>query len=350
MRLRGNGICQTHSIWMYGESVDFAPPQPADLRLPVRSHDSVSQPSAIQEPASYLKEISGLAIDEFWQEADADSVGLGKDELARALLAIGAKHNYGLPPGIQATRAQVGAFWRALQLHELALAQACALGRDIAWQRFLAEYREPLTQAAIGITASVATGTELADSLYSEIFGLTERNGQRQSPLASYSGRGSLKGFLRATLAQRNVDRYRRTRRETSLENEDWPAASPAPIPASDVLSRLGESVTTTLGSLGPEERFLLSAWFLDRHTLLEIAQTLRVHEATVSRRIKRLTSKIRKELLKSLRASGMSGAAAEEALGTDPRYLDLNLRRLLQTSQSATFLPVAGVADPEQI
>ena len=42
--------------------------------------------------------------------------------------------------------------------------------------------------------------------------------------------------------------------------------------------------------------------------------------------------------------------AAAEEALGTDPRYLDLNLRRLLQTSQSAAFLPVAGLADPEQI
>jgi RNA polymerase sigma-70 factor (ECF subfamily) len=112
----------------------------------------------------------------------------------------------------------------------------------------------------------------------------------------------------------------------------------------------LGESLTATLGALGPEERFILSAWFLDRHTLLEIAQTLRVHEATVSRRIKRLTAKIRKELLKSLQASGMSRPAAQEALGTDPRYLDLNLRRLLQTSQSAAFLPVAGVADPEQI
>src|ERR1700679_2883827 len=98
-------------VWMYGESVDFAPPQPADLRLPVISDDSVSQPSTIQEPALRLKEISGLAIDEFWQAANADSVGLGKDELASALLAIGTKHNYGLPPGVQATRAQVCAFW-----------------------------------------------------------------------------------------------------------------------------------------------------------------------------------------------------------------------------------------------
>jgi RNA polymerase sigma-70 factor (ECF subfamily) len=314
----------------------------------VREGDRVSQPGAVQAPESYVREISGLAIDEFWREADADSVGLGKDELARALLTIGAKHNYGLPPGVQATRTQVSAFWRALQLRELALAQACALGRDIAWQRFLAEYRGPLTQAAIGITGSVAAGTELADSLYSEIFGLTERNGQRQSPLASYSGRGSLKGFLRATLAQRNVDHHRRTCRETPLVNEDWPAAAPAPVPASDVLSRLGDSLAATLGSLEPEERFILSAWFLDRHTLLEIAHILRVHESTVSRRINRLTSKLRKELLKSLQASGMSRAAAEEALGTDPRYLDLNLRHLLQNSQTAAFLPIAGSTDSE--
>lgn len=335
---------------MYGESVDFAPPQPAELPLSAMSDSHTAPSAAVEQPESYLKEISGLAIDEFWQAADAHSVGLTKSELAGALLAVGAKHNYGLPPGAQATRTQVSSFWRALQLRELALAQACALGRDIAWQRFLAEYRQPLTQVAIGIAGSVAAGTELADSLYSEIFGLTERNGQRQSPLGSYSGRGSLKGFLRAALAQRHVDRYRRTCRETPLVNADWPAASPAPVPASDVLSRLGDSVTATLGSLEPEERFILSSWFLDRHTLLEIAQILRVHEATVSRRIKRLTSNLRKELLKSLQASGLSRAAAQEALGTDPRYLDLNLRRLLQNSRTDAFLPIAGPPEPEQV
>jgi RNA polymerase sigma-70 factor (ECF subfamily) len=333
---------------MYGESVDFAPPQPAELRLPLKEDDRVSQPSTLQAPESYVKEISGLPIEEFWQEAGAESVSLGKDEFAKALLSIGSKHNYGLPHGIQATRGQVTSFWRALQLRELALAQACALGRDIAWQRFLAEYRGPLTQAAIGITGSAAAGTELADSLYSEIFGLTERNGQRQSPLASYSGRGSLKGFLRATLAQRNVDHHRRTCRETPLVNEDWPAAAATAVPASDVLSRLGDSLTATLSSLEPEEQFILSAWFLDRHTLLEIARILRVHESTVSRRVSRLTSALRKQLLKNLQASGMSRAAAEEALGTDPRYLDLNLRHLLQTSRLATFLPLAGPADSE--
>jgi RNA polymerase sigma-70 factor (ECF subfamily) len=285
-----------------------------------------------------LTELSGLAIDQFWREADADSVGLRKDELARVLFAVGVKYNYGLPAGVAATRTQIGDFWHSLHLQELALAHACSLGRDVAWERFLAHYREPLTQAAIGVTGSAATGKELADSLYSEIFGLTERGGQRQSPLAYYSGRGSLKGFLRATLAQRNVDHHRRTRRETPLPL-DLEATPSAPVPTSDVLSRLGESLKATLTSLAPEERFLLSAFFLDQRTLLEIAQMLRVHEATVSRRVSRLTAKIRKDLLRNLQAAGMSRVAAEEALGTDPRDLDINLRSLLQASRPAAFL-----------
>jgi RNA polymerase sigma-70 factor (ECF subfamily) len=104
------------------------------------------------------------------------------------------------------------------------------------------------------------------------------------------------------------------------------------------------------LAALEPEERFLLSAWFLDQRTLLEISRTLRVHEATVSRRIGRLTSRLHKELLASLQARGMSRAAAEEALGTDPRDININLRSLLQTSQSAAFPEQSVPAEPERI
>jgi RNA polymerase sigma-70 factor (ECF subfamily) len=120
-------------------------------------------------------------------------------------------------------------------------------------------------------------------------------------------------------------------------------------MPAPDVLSRLGDALTAALRSLTAEERFLLSAWFLDRRTLAEIAQVLRVHESTMSRRIKRLTSSLRKDLLRNLRASGMSRPAAEEALGTDPRDLDINLRSLLQASQSSAFLEQGGSAKSEQ-
>jgi RNA polymerase sigma-70 factor (ECF subfamily) len=72
------------------------------------------------------------------------------------------------------------------------------------------------------------------------------------------------------------------------------------------------------------------------------------VHEATVSRRLQRLTARLHKELLKNMQASGMSRPAAEEALGTDPRDLDINLRTLLQVSRPAAFIEQGAPADPE--
>jgi RNA polymerase sigma-70 factor, ECF subfamily len=292
--------------------------------------------------------ISSCIEPALWREADAESVGLTKDELSAVLLEIGDKYTYGQAPRAIATPAQITSFWQSLQLRDLALAHACALGRDAAWQQFIARFREPLKQAAIGITGSAALGAELADSLYAELFGLTERGEQRRSPLAYYSGRGSLQGFLRATLAQRNVDRHRRTSRETPITNEDLPATPAAALPSPDVLVRLRQSLAAILSLLPPEERFLLSAWFLDRRTLLEISRLLGVHEATVSRRLQRLTARLHKDLLKNMQASGMSRAAAEEALGADPRDIDMNLRTLLQVSQPAAFLPQGVSADSE--
>jgi RNA polymerase sigma-70 factor, ECF subfamily len=70
----------------------------------------------------------------------------------------------------------------------------------------------------------------------------------------------------------------------------------------------------------------------------LQIARLLRVHEATISRRLKRLTSDLRKQLLHHLQAGGLSKRGAEEALGADPRDLEINLRELLQSSQTAAF------------
>jgi len=318
------------SIFGYSEGVDLAPPH-----FPDRSSLS---------PAT--EGVETIEIDDLWREAEADSVGLGKDELATLLLTLGVKYNYGLAPGMVATRPQVTAFWRSLQLRDLALAHACALGRETAWQQFMTRYRELLIQAAVSMTSSAASGRELADSLYADLFGVTDRGGQRRSPLAYYSGRGSLIGFLRATLAQRNVDHHRRTVRETPLPTHELRAVSPGTTPTAETLSRLSHALSTTFGRLAEEDRFVLSAWFLDRRTLLEISRVLGVHEATVSRRLQRLTARLHEGLLENLQASGLSEAAAEEALATDPRDLDVNLRLLLQASQPGTF-PEQGV-DPD--
>lgn len=271
--------------------------------------------------------------EELWQAAGAALVGLSKAEFAEALETIGAKDNFGLDPGKQANERQREMFWRALHLEELAIARGCALGRESAWQRFLAQYREPVTRAAVDMTESAALGEELASALYSELFGLAEREGRRWSPLLRYSGRGSLMGWLRAILAQRRVNQYRKIGRETAL-GEIEPAAPASEQLEPERLEDLRVALKTTLSAASAEERFLLSAYYLDQHTLHEMSRVLRVHEATVSRKLKRAIERLRKQLLRTLTARGLSRRGAEEALGTDPRDVDVNLRKLLQKSE----------------
>jgi RNA polymerase sigma-70 factor (ECF subfamily) len=270
--------------------------------------------------------------EELWRVAGAELVEVSGAEFSEALETIGARDNYGLDPGKQGNDRQRETFWRGLHLEELAIARGCALGRESAWRRFLAQYREQLTRAAIEMTGSAALGEELASALYSELFGLTEREGRRWSPLLRYSGRGSLMGWLRAILAQRRVDQYRKIGRETEL-GEIEPAAAVSEQIEPEQLGDLQVALKMTLSEASAEERFLLSAYYLDQHTLHEMSRVLRVHEATISRKLKRATERLRKQLLRALKARGLSGHAAEEALGTDPRDVDINLRKLLQKS-----------------
>ena len=270
--------------------------------------------------------------EELWRVSGAELVEVSKEEFAEALTTIATRDNYGLDSEKQANERQRETFWRGLHLEELAIARGCALGRESAWRRFLAQYREQLTRVAIEMTGSAALGEELASALYSELFGLTEREGRRWSPLLRYSGRGSLMGWLRAILAQRRVDQYRKIGRETEL-GEIEPAAAVFEQIEPEQLGDLRVALKMTLSEASAEERFLLSAYYLDQHTLHEMSRVLRVHEATISRKLKRATERLRRQLLRTLKARGLSRRAAEEALGTDPRDVDINLRKLLQKS-----------------
>jgi RNA polymerase sigma-70 factor (ECF subfamily) len=313
-------------------------PQSGDLALPL--------PSAPQSRDSADQDLPQSLLQELCLSAKAAASGLTCDELGTALYAVGTKFNYGLPAPADPDHSQKEDFLRSLRLEDLALATACVLGREVAWQRFLDLYRAPLTQAAIAITGSSTLGHDLADSLYSELYGLREVEGQRRSPLASYSGRGSLLGWLRTTLAQRHVDHHRRTHRESPLDTLDAPALPPGPTPVAAELTDLARAITSTLESLSAEERFLLCSYFLDRQPLSQVARVLHVHEATISRRLKRLLTDLRKRLLQQIRAGGLSKRAAEEALGNDPRDLEINLRALLQSSQTNSFSEQTAASD----
>ncbi len=288
--------------------------------------------SAVQGP------MDRRLLDELWRASDAAAWGLERDEFDQIVMGVGAASNFGLEPRVEATRRQQAAFFGGLRLNDLVLARACAAGNERAWERFIAFHRQPLVRAAIAITGSETLGRELADQLYAELFGLDSREGERRCPLLSYRGRGSLMGWLRTTLAQRHVDHHRRNHRLTDLEGIEMPAAvAPAQTRPAE-LSRLERALEQALQQRNAEDRFLLAAYYLDGQTLLEIARVLGVHEATVSRKLRRATGDTRKQVIRNLERGGLSRRAAEEALGADPRDLDVNLKKALQYSKTEAF------------
>jgi len=233
-------------------------------------------------------------------------------------------------------------FCAALRLEELALARACAAGNERAWQDFISRYRQKLHSMAVHITRDAAHAEDLADSLFADLYGINLRNGSRNSKLIFYTGRGSLEGWLRTVMAQEFINRYRKQKKTVSLEEQteegvQFAAAIPEPVTTAD--SRLEAATDEALADLLPEDRFTLASYFLDGRTLAEIARILGLHESSVSRRLDRLATTLRKRILTGLRARGMSHAQAAEALETDVRDLRINLRsRLAQESGPATF------------
>ncbi|MGO9325351.1 MAG: RNA polymerase sigma factor [Terracidiphilus sp.] len=277
-------------------------------------------------------------LDELWRSSAVPSWGLERDEFDRIIADAGITQNFGLNAGVTATRQQKTVFFRGLRLDDLVLARACAAGNERAWEHFIAQHRQPLIRAAIAITGSETLGHDLADQLYAELYGLNMREGERRCPLLSYRGRGSLMGWLRTTLAQRHVDHHRRSRREQPIEEIDVPAAVASPQTPCAELSQLERAIEQALEVRDAEERFLLAAYYLDGQTLLQIARVLAVHEATVSRKLRRAIEETRKQVLRNLRREGLSRRAAEEALIADPRDLEVNLKKLLQKSQMEAF------------
>jgi RNA polymerase sigma-70 factor len=224
-------------------------------------------------------------------------------------------------------------FLKTLRVKDLVLARACAQGNESAWDCFLGSYREKLYLAAAAIAKDQATGRELADSLYAELFGTrVKEDGRRVSKLESFMGRGSLEGWLRTLLAQEYINRLRNQRRlvsfDDALETPDRAETSDPSLPVQH--EALTKATDASLSSLNEEERFLLAAYYLDERTLAEIGRILGAHESTVSRRLEKITARLRKEIVVRLRKEGIAKRAAAEMMELDVRDLGVNVREAL--------------------
>lgn len=289
------------------------------------------------KPISAVQSVLNDLLADLHARSACESVGLNRESFSAILCEIGSKH---VTAG--GSEAELRAFFLALRVEELALARACAAGHNSAWKIFLTRYREKLYQCALRIAREDSAARELADTLYADLYGMSTREGVRVSKLASYTGRGSLEGWLRTVLAQEYVNRYRRTKRLVSLDEESEEGVqfrAPDPEPPGSADPRLAQATDQVLASLSAEDRMILGAYYLDGRTLAEIARMSGVHESTISRKLDRLAKTLRKQILAALVRRGMSRRQAEEALEVDVRDLQVDIRRsLAQESEVPAF------------
>jgi RNA polymerase sigma-70 factor (ECF subfamily) len=238
----------------------------------------------------------------------------------------------------------------SLHLDDLALACACAAGHEGAWEHFIRQYRPALYRAANAIDPS-GNAREAADSIYGELFGLSERDGERRSLFHYFHGRSSMATWLRAVLAQRHVDRVRSVRRfeplpaDEALDEARARATGALPLPAPGenparrgYVAAIHRAVTAVVASLAPRDRLRLACYYAQDLTLAQIGQGLGEHEATVSRHLARARREIRHAVERHLREhEHMSEEAVAECFSSvveDPGSLDIS--EMLGTSKES--------------
>jgi len=220
--------------------------------------------------------------------------------------------------------AEVPRLLEKIRSEELALVLGCVAGNERAWEAFSFGYRNAVYEAACAFTSDLTMARELSDTLTSELYGFETRDGQRRSKLNYYHGRSSLKTWLRAVVYQKFVDEYRHMVRHEPLPDDLQQAAQENAVSAPDeekYASWLGEAVSVTLRQLAPEDKLVLSYYYVQLLTLKQIGRITGQHEATVYRHLDGLRKKMRKKIEEYLRkVKKLSALDVERCLSFEAR------------------------------
>jgi RNA polymerase sigma-70 factor len=248
-------------------------------------------------------------------------------------------------------------YLQSLNSEDLCLAVACAKGDDAAWEDFFRDYRSYLINIARTMTQDSSAAEQLADSTFAELYGLRESAGSRVSKFSFYSGRGSLRGWLRAVVFQLSADSHRQTSRFVQTEEPedmdrliDTDESSERAIAnfnneLSFVRERYRAAVSDALHraieEMEQRERLLLAYYYYDEMTLREIGQLFNVHEATISRWLTKIQKRARKLVEKSLtRDHGFKRREVIEAMELAAEQMDINVREYLFESAPSESKP----------
>jgi RNA polymerase sigma factor (sigma-70 family) len=259
--------------------------------------------NSAHDPVSLLAH-SAESVAALYSQTRAKEWGLSSAQFARGLERSVEKRF--ADGGCSAERLEE--YLQTLHLEDLALAAACMAGSELAWESFFQEYRGYLRACAGAITKNSRAGTdarELADSLFAELYGLTDGKRGEHSLFRYFHGRSSLKTWLRTILAQRHIDRWREARKWQSIDGEDLEqnrsilkdekSAKPNLDPHRDrYVGLFVTALESCLAQLTKENRLRLELYYAREMTLAEIGRTLGEHESSVSRNLDRVRKELR--------------------------------------------------------
>ena len=162
---------------------------------------------------------------------------LSESDFREALVRAVDKYMLGLATrGETPSAEEIRQFIGALQVDDLYLTLACAQGNEPAWWQFDRQYRSFIERVARHLAGRGTDADEVIESVYVDLFGTRVEGGVRQSKFRTYSGRGSLRGWLRTIIWHTVVDLYRRKQDEVPLEDL---------MPSGDKRERLTSRVET---------------------------------------------------------------------------------------------------------
>jgi RNA polymerase sigma-70 factor (ECF subfamily) len=244
-------------------------------------------------------------------------------------------------------------FLSELQVSDLYLALACARGNEHAWWEFDQSYRRYIERIARHLASIETDAEEVIDSVYVELYGTRVVEGERQSKFATYTGRGTLRGWLRTVVWHAVIDMHRARHDEISIEDWSESGGETHDRPGWRAEARGGESamvdriareryaeatvsaLDASLATLDDHEKLLLLYYHVEGLKLREIARLVetpasplrrwfqrqskrrasapesRVHESTVMRWLEKVYSKALERFRQELEEKG--GLSAEE-------------------------------------
>jgi RNA polymerase sigma factor (sigma-70 family) len=188
---------------------------------------------------------------------------------------------------------------------DLALANACLAGEELAWRRLEQTHRAPLVNLIIHRGANREEAEDIVAVLWMDLGGF---GSSREPLLKRYLGTGPLKSWLSTVASMRLIAIRRRKRHVVDLHGENafenlmdqTPADSPIGFPQ-DLSEAMRSSLVRAWKNCPAELRVMLQLVHAESITQREISRLWGWHESKICRALESAMRRIRKDTLNEL-------------------------------------------------